>query len=63
MGFLDCLAGIMQTFAVTYLPGALVILLLQAAIPASMVLSYVLLAKRYHKVQYFSAFVVCGGIM
>ena len=39
MGFLDCIAGIMQTFAVTYLPGALVILLLQAAIPASMILS------------------------
>jgi len=29
MGGLDALAGIMQVFAATYLPGALIILLLQ----------------------------------
>jgi len=37
MGFLDCLAGIMQIFAATYLPGSLIVLLTQSAIPISMV--------------------------
>eukprot|EP00606_Chrysophyceae_sp_TOSAG23-5_P000579 GSChrysophyteH2.ASY1.ANO1.409.1 assembled CDS len=38
MGFLDAIAGIMQVFAATYLPGPLLILLSQAAIPMSMLI-------------------------
>ena len=63
MGFLDCIAGIMQIFAATYLDGGLIVLLLQAAIPVSMVLSRYFLNTTYHKVQYLSAVVVVGGIV
>lgn len=63
MGFLDCIAGIMQIFAATYLPGSLVILMLQAAIPVSMFLSYFILKARYHLTQYVAALLVCGGIL
>jgi drug/metabolite transporter (DMT)-like permease len=62
MGFLDCIAGIMQIFAATYLPGGLIILLLQSAIPVSMFLSYIILKERYHVTQYAAAIIVCGGI-
>lgn len=39
MGALDCLATTIQTFAAVYLPGPLLILLPQAAIPVSLVLT------------------------
>jgi len=35
MGFLDCLAAVMQTFASLYLPGSLLVLLPQASIPCT----------------------------
>lgn len=63
MGALDAMAGIMQIFGATYLPGPLIILLLQAAIPVSMVISRYLLNAQYDKYQYFGAVVVAGGIM
>lgn len=63
MGFLDCLAGIMQIFAATYLPGSLLVLLTQSAIPISMVLSKLFLGLSYHQTQYIAATVVCGGII
>jgi len=63
MGALDACAGIMQIFAVTYLPGPLIILLQQAAIPVSMVLSKYLLAAKYNKFQYVGALIVAGGII
>jgi len=40
MGALDCLATTLQTFAAVYLPGPLLILLPQAAIPVSLGLSH-----------------------
>jgi drug/metabolite transporter (DMT)-like permease len=63
MGFLDCLAGIMQIFAATYLPGSLLILLLQSAIPISMALSSCFLGATYHVTQYVAATIVCAGII
>jgi drug/metabolite transporter (DMT)-like permease len=63
MGALDALAGIMQIFGATYLPGPLIILLLQAAIPVSMVISRYLLSAQYNKFQYAGALIVAGGIM
>jgi hypothetical protein len=63
MGFLDCLAGIMQVFAATYLPGSFIVLLTQSAIPISMFLSATILKTSYHRVQYVAALVVCGGIL
>lgn len=63
MGALDCLAGIMQTFASVYLPGSLLILLPQAAIPISMVLSRRILHERYRCLQYVGAAVVMAGIL
>ncbi len=49
MGALDALAGIMQIFGSTYLPGPLIILLLQAAIPVSMIISKYLVNASYNK--------------
>lgn len=63
MGTLDAMAGIMQIFAATYLPGPLLILLGQAAIPVSMVISRYLLSARYNVFQYVGALIVAGGII
>lgn len=62
MGFLDAIAGIMQVFAATYLPGPLLILLSQAAIPMSMIITRYLLKQNYSLFQYVGAVVVAGGI-
>eukprot|EP01038_Epipyxis_sp_PR26KG_P015628 gene15628-21124_t len=63
MGGLDAMAGIMQIFGATYLPGPLIILLLQAAIPVSMVISKYLLKAKYNIYQYFGAVIVAAGII
>ena len=63
MGFLDAIAGIMQVFAATYLPGPLLILLSQAAIPMSMLISRYLLKQKYNIFQYGGAIVVMIGIV
>jgi hypothetical protein len=63
MGTLDALAGIMQVFSVTYLTGPLVILLSQAAIPVSMVISRYLLKAKYNLFQYTGALILAGGII
>ena len=63
MGALDCLAGIMQTFASVYLPGPLLILLPQAAIPISMTLSRRIQNEKYRCLQYVGAAVVMAGIL
>lgn len=63
MGFLDGFASIMQTFAVTKIAsGSLLILLSQAAIPISMLISRVLLKASYSRMQYFGALLVMSGI-
>ncbi|KAI9917053.1 hypothetical protein PsorP6_017202 [Peronosclerospora sorghi] len=58
MGGLDSVAGILQVFAATYLGGSLIILLGQAAIPISMLISSVLLNAKYSSYQYVGAVVV-----
>lgn len=63
MGILDGIASIMQIFSATYLPGPLLILLAQAAIPVSMGISKYLLKAKYSYPQYAGALVVAGGIM
>jgi len=63
MGTLDALAGIMQIFGATYLPGPLIILLLQAAIPVSMIISRYLVNAQYDRYQYGGAVIVAGGIL
>jgi len=63
MGGLDGIAGIMQTFAATYLGGPLLILLGQSAIPISMIISKYLLKAKYTGFQYIGALIVVGGIM
>lgn len=63
MGALDCLATSMQVFSSVYLPGPLLVLLPQASIPLSMVLSRHLLNERYHWTQYVGAAVVVAGIV
>ena len=63
MGCLDCIATMMQIFASVYLPGPLLILLPQAAIPISMVLSGYLLGQTYRPFQYVGAVIVLAGIL
>mmetsp|Transcript_26995 Transcript_26995/g.57837 ORF Transcript_26995/g.57837 Transcript_26995/m.57837 type:complete len:598 (+) Transcript_26995:95-1888(+) len=63
MGFLDCLTCMLLTFAAVYLPGSLLILLPQAAIPISMILSKKMKGDRYAKYQYMGALVVVLGIL
>lgn len=63
MGGLDSISGIMQVFAATYLGGSLIILLGQAAIPVSMVISRVLLNTKYSLYQYVGAVVVSVGLL
>ena len=58
----DLLGLVHQVFAATYLPGSLIVLLLQSAIPVSMVLSALFLKQSYHGTQYVAAVIVCGGI-
>ncbi len=63
MGFLDCVTGMLFTFAAVYLPGSLLILLPQAAIPISMILSNKIKGERYAAYQIWGAFVVVLGIL
>jgi len=64
MGFLDGIAGIMQTFAVNYIPsGGLIILLTQSAIPISMVISKFLLRVKYNLQHYLGAAIVIVGLV
>ena len=64
MGGLDAIASIMQTFAFNYIAsGALLILLMQSAIPVSMVVSKVWLKTQYKVFHYLGALVVIGGLV
>jgi hypothetical protein len=63
MGALDSVAGILQVFAATYLGGSLLILLGQAAIPVSMVISKLLLNTKYSIYQYIGAVTVTVGLV
>mmetsp|Transcript_800 Transcript_800/g.1266 ORF Transcript_800/g.1266 Transcript_800/m.1266 type:complete len:533 (-) Transcript_800:59-1657(-) len=62
MGGLDCIATTMQVFASIYLPGPLLILLPQAAIPISMAFSSRITGERFRLFQYVGAVVVVAGI-
>jgi len=62
MGILDCMASLMGTFAAVYLPGPLLVLLPQASIPISMILSRHYLNESYAVHQYAGAIVVVFGI-
>lgn len=57
------MAGILQIFSATYLPGPLLILLGQAAIPVSMIISKYLLKAQYNTYQYIGAIIVAAGII
>lgn len=63
MGALDSIAGIMQTFATTYITsGALIVMLSQSAIPISMIISKLFLRTKYAVYHYCGAVVVCCGL-
>lgn len=64
MGALDSLAGVLQSLAVDKLAnGSLVVLLLQAAIPISMIASKIFLRAKYSIAQYVGATLVVGGLL
>jgi drug/metabolite transporter (DMT)-like permease len=55
-------AGVMQVFAVTYLKGGLIILVMQSAIPISMVITRVMLKTVYKAWHYIGSLIVVAGI-
>ncbi|KAL7517941.1 hypothetical protein ACHAWX_002814 [Stephanocyclus meneghinianus] len=63
MGLLDCVTCLLMTYAAVHLPGSLLILLPQAAIPISMLLSNRMKGEQYKSFQYFGAIVVIVGII
>ncbi|KAL3795523.1 hypothetical protein HJC23_009236 [Cyclotella cryptica] len=63
MGLLDCVTCLLMTYAAVHLPGSLLILLPQAAIPISMLLSNRIKGEKYKSYQYLGAMVVIMGIM
>lgn len=62
MGALDSLATTMQVLASVYLPGHLLVLLPQVAIPLSMLLSRSVLGERHSWRQYAAAAIVMAGL-
>ena len=62
MAAFDTLASTMQVFAAVYLSGPLLVLLPQASIPISMVMSSAYLGSTYCRWQYLGAIVVVAGI-
>lgn len=62
MGFLDAISAAMQVLSTIYLPGTLLVLLPQAAVPLSMLTSRLVLRETFTRYQYAGAFVVFIGI-
>jgi len=63
MGALDALGASMQVLATVYLPGTLLVLIPQVAIPLSMVAGSLVLHEKYTVRQYIGATVVFCGIL
>eukprot|EP01119_Soliformovum_irregulare_P002566 TRINITY_DN12810_c0_g1_i1.p1 TRINITY_DN12810_c0_g1~~TRINITY_DN12810_c0_g1_i1.p1 ORF type:complete len:393 (-),score=95.34 TRINITY_DN12810_c0_g1_i1:103-1281(-) len=64
MGSLDGLAGVMQSFAVNYIPsGGLITLILQSAIPISMIITKLMLKTKYQYHNYTGAGIVLVGLV
>jgi len=63
MGALDALGAAMQFLATVYLPGTLLVLIPQVAIPLSMAAGSLVLREKYTVRQYIGAAVVFGGIL
>jgi len=63
MGILDGIAGLMQSFAVNGLAGPLIQLLMQAAIPISMLISKLILKAKYGIHHYVGASIVVAGLL
>jgi hypothetical protein len=64
MGFLDSVAGVMQAIAIDKIAnGSLVVLLLQSAIPLSMIITKVFLKTVYTADKIVGASIVTGGII
>jgi drug/metabolite transporter (DMT)-like permease len=63
MGFLDALSAAMQVLATFYLPGTLLVILPQVAIPVSIVASQILLKEKFTIYQYGGAVTVVFGVV
>ena len=63
MGALDAISTCMQVLSSIYLPGKLLVLLPQAAIPISILMSSWILHEQFTRYQYVGALVVIGGIL
>jgi hypothetical protein len=63
MALFDALTAIMLVMSSTYLPGALLILLPQAAIPISMICSKLWLKTTYRSCNYVGASIVVAGLL
>ena len=63
MGCLDAIAGAMQVLSTIYLPGTLLVLLPQAAIPLSMIATRFILREHFTQYQFLGAMIVLAGII
>ncbi|KAG7352052.1 CRT-like, chloroquine-resistance transporter-like protein [Nitzschia inconspicua] len=63
MGCLDAVGAAMQVLATVYLPGTLLVLIPQAAIPLSMLAGSAILREKYTQNQFLGASVVFCGIL
>ena len=64
MGLLDSIAGVMQALALDKLTnGGLITLLLQSAIPLSMLITWIFLRTKYSRSQFVGAFIVILGLV
>ena len=62
MGMLDAFAGTLMVLGGVYTDGQTQILLLQAAIPITLLLSVLLLRRKYHNQQYGGACTIIGAV-
>jgi drug/metabolite transporter (DMT)-like permease len=62
MGALDAMAGLFMLFGGVNTSGSTQALLLQAVIPCTMILAYIVLKERYARLQYGGAFVIVIGV-
>ncbi|CAD7955662.1 unnamed protein product [Amoebophrya sp. A120] len=62
MGLLDACAGMTMVLGGAYTAGGTQVLLTQGAIPVTILLSVLLLRRRFHLYQYLGAAVIVGGV-
>jgi drug/metabolite transporter (DMT)-like permease len=61
-GLLDSVSGLLLSFGATYVPGDLMVLLMQCTVPISMASSIIITGAKYSPLKYLGAVIVLAGI-